>query len=316
MEEEVTTELINVWLDMETGDPDDCITLLFLLNHRRVALRGVSVYPGDKHQVGFVKGLIAKYGTWESVPVGSYNSNDEKMHLGPSNVKLFGQDLNWTPQEPDDEAHRLIAKYLVQYPNGTMITGGPLGNLYVFLKENPHLQMEKIFVQGGFAGANCVPTEHQLAKFKGKTTCPTFNFGGHVKGANALLTTNQIQKKHLISKDVCHGVYWDRNFHKIALHFKGNSSAEWKLLLSAMDSYLGKKSDGKMLHDPLAACTCIDPSIITFCEVIVSRDKKGHWGSNPTPGTNTWISIGVDKIKFYSVFLDVDEQKIIEFMNK
>jgi len=69
-----------------------------------------------------------------------------------------------------------------------------------------------------------------------------------------------------------------------------------------------------MLHDPLAAATAIDPSIITFCEVTVSRDKKGHWGSKPTVGTNTWISIGVNKVKFYSVFLEVEETQIEEYL--
>jgi pyrimidine-specific ribonucleoside hydrolase len=166
--------------------------------------------------------------------------------------------------------------------------------------------MEHIFVQGGFAGANCVPPENQLAKFKGLYTCPTFNFSSHIQGAKALLDSSNIRSRYLVSKDVCHGVAWDREFHKVALKYKKNCSPIWDLLLDAMGSYLSKKSEGKLLHDPLAACACIDSSIITFCEVQVSRDTKGHWGSKPTPGTNTRISVGVDKQKFYSVFLDID----------
>eukprot|EP01123_Difflugia_compressa_P005911 TRINITY_DN18027_c0_g1_i1.p1 TRINITY_DN18027_c0_g1~~TRINITY_DN18027_c0_g1_i1.p1 ORF type:complete len:245 (+),score=43.44 TRINITY_DN18027_c0_g1_i1:96-737(+) len=208
-----------------------------------------------------------------------------------------------------------MAKYISEFPRGTIITGGPLGNLYLLLKYHPTVQLETVFVQGGFAGANCVPLENQLPKFKHMYTCPTFNFSAHIPGANALLSSQQIFKKHLISKDVCHGVAWDQTFHSLAVHFKGNSSEIWKLLIAAMGSYKQKKSEGKMLHDPLAACTAIDPSIIQFCEVTVNREN-GKWGSKPKEGTNTWISIGANKTKFYSVFLEVEQDKIVEFLNK
>jgi len=241
MEENLVTP-IDVWLDMETGDPDDCLTLLLLIQHSRVNLHGVSIYPGDRQQVGFVKGLISKYSS-KKLPIGSYNYKDEKNHLGPNNIKLFGANLTWGPSNPDDEAHILIAKYLAEYPNGTMVTGGPLGNLYVLLKEHPQIQMNQIFVQGGFAGAECVPLENQLLKFKGKTTCPTFNFSGHVNGANSLLSTPNILKKHLISKDVCHGVSWDYHFHKMVLHFRKNSSEIWNIMINAMESYMKKRKE-------------------------------------------------------------------------
>jgi len=205
-----------------------------------------------------------------------------------------------------------MAKFLSDYPNGNIITGGPLGNIYNLLINHTDVKLEQIFVQGGFAGANCVPPENQLAKFKGLYTCPTFNFTSHVKGALTLLDSNLVSKRYLISKDVCHGVAWDNRFHQMVLHYKKNTSPIWNLLIDAMSSYLRKKPEGKLLHDPLAACTCIDRSMITFCEVKVSREQKGHWGSKPHPGSNTWISIGVDKLKFYSVLLEIPVEKIKE----
>jgi len=115
---------------------------------------------------------------------------------------------------------------------------------------------------------------------------------------------------------VCHGVSWSLTFQHITQYFKYNTSVTWNLLIEAMGGYLSKKGGGKLLHDPLAACVCIDPEIVTLCEVDVKRDKKGHWGSTPMEGTNTWISVGVDIMKFYSVFFEVEQEKIEEFLKK
>ena len=38
--------MINVVWDMETGDPDDFLTLLFLIGHPKVNLKAVTVTPG------------------------------------------------------------------------------------------------------------------------------------------------------------------------------------------------------------------------------------------------------------------------------
>ena len=41
--------------DMETSDPDDFITLVFLLGHPEVDLRAVTITPGTREQVGVVR---------------------------------------------------------------------------------------------------------------------------------------------------------------------------------------------------------------------------------------------------------------------
>lgn len=45
---------INVVWDMETSDPDDFFTLLLLLGHPLVNLKGVTITPGTPEQVGVV----------------------------------------------------------------------------------------------------------------------------------------------------------------------------------------------------------------------------------------------------------------------
>src|SRR6185369_6429622 len=59
-----------IW-DMETGDPDDFLTLLLLLGHPRVNLIGVTVTPGTPDQVGVVRRALDWFG--RSIPVGAFN---------------------------------------------------------------------------------------------------------------------------------------------------------------------------------------------------------------------------------------------------
>jgi len=294
----------DVFLDMETGDPDDCITLLVMLTHPCVNLRCVTVFPGCTNQIGFIKGLISTYGGDSNIPIGCYRTDNPKNHLGQNNVKLFGQEVKWKPCPADDLGHKILARTIQKYPEGYLVTGGPLGNLHDLLQNHPDVVLQKVFIQGGFAGAQCVPEDNQLPKFKGKKTCPTFNFNGHVAGAQAMLASTNIKQRFLISKDVCHSVAWDDNLHKLVTHFKSGTLPWWDMLITAMGTYLKKKPEGKLLHDPLAACTMIDQNIIKFCEVTCFRER-GEWGSVPCEGTNTFISIGVDEPLFHSVMLDI-----------
>ena len=44
--------------DMETADPDDSMTLAVLATHPKVHLASVSVHPGGKDQIRFVKRVL------------------------------------------------------------------------------------------------------------------------------------------------------------------------------------------------------------------------------------------------------------------
>ena len=56
-----------VW-DMETGDPDDYLTLLLLLGHPEVHLKAVTVTPGSPDQIGLVRETLDWFG--RDLPVG------------------------------------------------------------------------------------------------------------------------------------------------------------------------------------------------------------------------------------------------------
>jgi inosine-uridine nucleoside N-ribohydrolase len=59
-----------VW-DMETGDPDDFLTLLFLLGHPGVELAGVTLTPGTPDQIGVVRHALGLFE--RDIPVGAFD---------------------------------------------------------------------------------------------------------------------------------------------------------------------------------------------------------------------------------------------------
>ena len=73
-------------------------------------------------------------------------------------------------------------------------------------------------------------------------------------------------------------------------------------IVKAMDVYLTKNKHGKAFHDPLAACALIDRSMCEFKEVEIYR-HKGECGSKHQSGTNTFISVSVDREKFEKVLV-------------
>ena len=109
-----------------------------------------------------------------------------------------------------------------------------------------------------------------------------------------------IQQKYLVSKNVCHGVVYDLEFHQKMEAFK-DANQGLNLIYRGMKLYLKKKPEGKKFHDPLAACVAIEPNICEFREVKMQR-QKGGWGAILAQGTHTYISIKVDKTKFFEVF--------------
>ncbi|MEZ4406969.1 MAG: hypothetical protein R3A52_10885 [Polyangiales bacterium] len=61
---------------------------------------------------------------------------------------------------------------------------------------------------------------------------------------------------------------------------------------------------GKKLHDPLAACCAIDPSIGEWAEVEMFRER-GEWGSRLAPGSGVQVITGYDPARFVDTFTAV-----------
>lgn len=300
---------MNVLFDMETSDPDDVLTLCWLIGNPEVNLVGVTVTPGTQEQIGLVRKVFFHVnGCWPNIPIGSFDRmrvngcvSDfhyrivDTIHDG-HDVMLFNPFTSW----PNDTGANVLKNAITKYPDVTLLTGGPLKNLHQLLKDHS-VTLQHWVAQGGFAGDSLVAPENRLAKFAGRETCPTFNFNGDPEGALLALSTDKIQKRTLVSKNVCHGISYDLNFHEEFRPHKDKNPG-MKVIYKIMDSYLKRHPKGKMLHDPLAACVMMNPEICSFEEVEVYR-SKGEWGSKRSANTRTKISVAVNPEKFKQTFL-------------
>lgn len=287
---------MNVLFDMETGDPDDAVTLCFLIAHPHIKLRAVTVTPGTDEQIGLAR-YILKATEHEDIPIGSYRPGYDKDCVSIFYRRWLG---NFDAVSPDAEGHQIIRQTLEEYPDLVIITGAPLKNFGALEVSQP---IEKWVAQGGFAGNNVVPPQYRLPKFEGMLFCPTYNFNGGPKEALKMLNDVPVNERYLVSKNVCHGVIYDQEFHE-QLKPQQHLHAGYELIYKGMDLYLSKKKAGKKFHDPLAACVAIDSDICIFREVKLVR-KGGKWGSELSEGSNTFISIGVDQDRFRKTFLQL-----------
>jgi len=144
-----------IW-DMETGDPDDFITLLLLLGHPQVNLLGVTVTPGTPDQVGVVRRALSWFG--RDLPVGAFNI-DHRTRSAPGegnhgprgecvsswHYKAFGEMPPSRDAVPGPELLHALCR-----PDTTLVTGAPLKNLGGALRI-PGFQLGRLVVQGGFA---------------------------------------------------------------------------------------------------------------------------------------------------------------------
>ena len=285
--------MIDLAFDMETQDPDDVLTLCVLATHPQVRLRAATINPGSRHQVGLVRHVLKRLGR-EDILVGAGRPDHEKRCVSGFHYRWLGE---VGEAEPDGLAHHVLADAHRQSPALCLVTGGPLTNVARFL-EAQRPEVRAITVQGGFAGDSVVPAALRLDKFAGRETCPTFNMNGNVKAARTVLAHPEFGVRRLVSKNVCHGIAWDRQMHQRMGRRRAHPGLA--MVVEAMELYLERKPQGKLLHDPLAACVAIDPSIAHMREVEVYREK-GEWGSRLTEGTGTFISVSVDRDGFERV---------------
>lgn len=288
---------MDLLFDMETRDPDDVLTLCLIATHPEVRLRGVTVNPGTPSQVGVVRHLLKRTGR-EDVRVGARNPKADKEAVSPFHRTWLGE---LPPAESDALAHDLLAEVLTQHPETVLLTGAPLHNVRLLINHHPGVVIHRWVAQGGFAGDNLVPPHLRLPEFEGMTSCLSFNFNGDKRGTLLALGSTQIRRRELVSKNVTHGLIYDASFHARLAPYR-TATAGLALIYEAMEHYLQENPMGKMLHDPLAACVAIEPSIATLVEIEIVY-TEGRWGSRQASGTGTFITIDVDRERFFDTFV-------------
>jgi pyrimidine-specific ribonucleoside hydrolase len=286
---------LQIVLDMETGDPDDFFTLLFLLGHPLVHLKAVTVVPGTPDQIGFLRYVFHRFNR-NDLPLGVFDVN-AKPALSKFHLKIYEDQSITESKEALDGSDVLLAHC---DERTILICGGPLKNVAKAIEKGP-FKVGRLVAQGGFAGDNIVPEEKRLKKFNGRITCPTFNLGADIKAAKTVVNFPGIKEKYFVSKNVCHGVLYTMETHRQLeqVKEKSQSLAEIYHLMSVYLSRKGKHS--KALHDPLAACCAIDLSIGEWKDVQLYMDEKtNEWGSIISDNPNVRIIIDYDQNKFLS----------------
>ena len=97
----------NIIFDMETGDPDDLITLLMLLNNSDVNLKAVTCYEGSPLQIGLIEHVINLSG--KSIPVAGWNSQEKE--LNPYYYEVLGK---WNKKESSKNPVELLNEFLTE----------------------------------------------------------------------------------------------------------------------------------------------------------------------------------------------------------
>jgi inosine-uridine nucleoside N-ribohydrolase len=281
---------------METRDPDDILTLCLLATHPATRLVAVTANPGTPAQIGVIRTVLDRLGI--DVPVGARIVDKAGDVVSPFHRMWLGD----TPAaKAENVAHELLAQVLTDNPDTILLTAAPVHNLRLLLNNHPGLLLNRWVAQGGFAGDNLVPPGDRLPKFAGLTTCESFNFGHDVKGACAALSSDRIQERRLVSKNVTHGVVWDQALQD-RLAPRTSENAGLAMAWEAMAVYFRDRPEGKMLHDPMAAAAAIEPEAFRWAEVEVYRDQ-GRWGARAQGGTRTFITVSADARRALSVLL-------------
>jgi len=293
--------MIDIIFDMETDDPDDFITLLMLLGHPEVNLKAVTVFPGSPEQIGFIRRTV---NTWFEldIPIGAHNLKTPKSRI--SNWHYEAYSFAESSEDAQSAGQLLLDMCDVET---TLLIGAPLTNFRTASRyadeQNRDLIIGKIVVQGGFAGHGVVPDELQLEKFKGEVAVPSHNLLGDSKATKKILDYHPSYGKYFVSKNVCHRVLYDRDLHNL-VNSKRYQSQALDLIWQGMETYFNINPNGKMLHDPLAACCAINPDIAEWCEVSLFREGNA-WGARLDDNTDTQIIVDYNHPKFLDVFLAV-----------
>jgi len=122
----------NLVFDMETGDPDDVLTLILLLGHPWVNLKAVTITPGTPHQIAVVREVLRLMET--DIPVGAFNIDHMKARGQPDEHYVSCVSAwHWKFLGKLDPVREAEVGSTVLYENlgsdTQLVTGAPVKNL-------------------------------------------------------------------------------------------------------------------------------------------------------------------------------------------
>ena len=289
-------------LEIETGDIDDTIALIYALMNPNIDVLALCVYPGSRPQLGCIQKLLQYINYKKPLVLSSFDSNKE-FYPSVLYERVYGKYSSY--DGPLLSATDTVIKLGKEHNDITFVSLGPPKVLAAALKKDEGIKVDRWVAQGGFAGVGVMDEDKILEKFKGLVECPTWNLGGAVKEAKYMLRDDRIGIKNFVAKNVCHGIVYDTEFHKkLQKAAKMNSFASY--FVDIMEKAYGKgKSMRKKIHDILPLMTCTHGNICTFREVhLYYNKKKSAWGSYLAGGTNVFISVDYDKELYWDLLVD------------
>lgn len=293
-----------VLLDTDIGtDVDDCLALALILASPELRLVGVTTVYGDVNlRARMVYKLLALRGVVD-VPIAA---GAEKPLLGKLPVYWEGHegqgllepaDLAWRPA--DEHAADLIVRTVMARPGEiTLLAVGPLTNVALALLKEPRLAsaLAGLTVMGGVVGGAAalhLPwTEH--------------NFRSDPEAAHIVLSSGAPLR--IVPLDVTSRV-----------HIRPEDTARiWalgdpfhKAVADQIERYPRYRQQGwTYLHDPLAAATLVEPSLVTWVPISAVVETRGEY----TAGKLLVSSPAGDEQVNAHVALDVNPARAAAFI--
>ena len=172
-------------------------------------------------------------------------------------------------------AKNIEVKENIQLGTNVVLVGGALTKVAEYLESN---YLDVLIMNGGFVGANIVPVDEVLSKFKDKEVVRTYNFNLDVEATDKVLRSYNVGRFILVGKNVCHsekntvsGVWSDEE--KFLAQFDIAPKKRLHDLLAAHD---GLSRAGLIEDEPHCLFECVYP----FNEGLIGNMTK--WGSSKT----------------------------------
>jgi pyrimidine-specific ribonucleoside hydrolase len=275
---------IPIVMELETGDPDDILAFLFILEHPRALLKAIVMSPGSPDQIGLIRHLLTKY-HHPDVPIGAFNLDHPKPTVSEWHYKTFG---HFESSRDAVDGAALILELCT--PDTTILCCGPMRNLgkAIQVADETHsdFTIGKVVIQGGFVGRNIVPESVALEKFKDKEMVPSWNLDGALKDTLRVLQSPRCCEIRLVSKNVCHGVTWDET---LSSQITDQGSDMLHTIDAIMTAYRQRKGAPKIIHDLVAATCALSATVCGWAQVSVRHNKKAGWGADLSKTSNTYI---------------------------
>ena len=282
-------------------DADDFFALCYLAA-AGVSIRAITITPGDGDQVAVAKFLVDYLGLNCEVGVPGTRGKKSVTPFHHEVLQKYGYPLT---AEPDGEVgFRVIERAVCEYRKPVeLFCIGPVTNVKEVLRRTRGRKEPSYFshatMQGGFCSYDLYMPTEPLDKFKGMTTCPTFNLNGDKRGGEHFINDERF-KRRFVGKNVCHSIVWD----KARLHAMRNAqqvspnpnSKAINLFMDAAEIYFRKHPE-KKFHDPTAAVCMLHPEVGTYVKG-KTYNEKGGWGTRLDPNGDD-ICVDVDREKLW-----------------